>query len=270
VENTILQSSVLDCRAAADTIILTKGYQNINSLNSSRNDGGGTSGVRIRSTGTSNIDLSTFQHNAADLVLGLWSHGRVSEVRLCNFVSNVATLTISSSGQWTVKKCVFLKNSGTAFKSSGDTLVIQDTFVDFSVPTVLPSIQFVEVTSGRITATRAITDHLNGKCPGSGTPLTAMPSPTPATTPTPSKARRGQTTGPKREAAKKTVVPPKKGYFRTVIVAVVALFVGAIGLAVCLSTRWRKGDRRRLLRGDMPVNGEFIEPIEVEDEDDQD
>jgi hypothetical protein len=34
-----------------------------------------------------------------------------------------------------------------------------------------------------------------------------------------------------------------------------------------LKARGRKGDRRNLLRGDMAVNREFIEPIKVEDED---
>jgi hypothetical protein len=266
VENTILQASVLECRAAADAIGLTNGEQNINSLNSSRNGDGGASGVRIGSTGISNVDLSTFQHNVGDTVLELWSRGRVSEVKLCNFVSNGAKLTISSSGQWTIKKCIFLKNDGTPFKSADDTLLIQDSFVDFPLPTALPSIHVVEVTRGRVTATVAITDNLRGRCPGSGTPLTAAPSPTPPTpTPTPSKARKRDLDAPKR-----TAVPPSKGYFGTVIVAVRALFVGAVALAVCLWARARRGDRTRLLRGDMAANREFIEPIEAEDEDDQD
>jgi hypothetical protein len=62
----------------------------------------------------------------------------------------------------------------------------------------------------------------------------------------------------------------RNGDFRAVIVAIAALFVGVNALAVRLMARQRKGDRCWLLRGDMPANGEFIEPIEMEDEDDQD
>jgi hypothetical protein len=142
------------------------------------------SALYVFSETTSNIDLSTFSLNTGDNVIQLRTTGRVAEVTLCNFIDNVNKqhFVIVSSGMWTVRQSVFLRNKGTGFRSVEDQLVIRKCFLDVNPETLSHAELDRDVEIGTQTATIPITDFLSGFCPGSGTPLTAMPSPSPGST----------------------------------------------------------------------------------------
>jgi hypothetical protein len=65
-----------------------------------------------------------------------------------------------------------MKNVGNGFQSRGP-LVVRRSFFDFEIPATG---NFTDVTRGRVTATRAITDFLMGQCPVKSLSLAPRPN----------------------------------------------------------------------------------------------
>lgn len=276
-ENSICQVSVIRCVSSASEMIhIESGQQNINSLNSSLNTvAKGGSSVSVVANGAAGVDLSHFESNVGEYTLNLKVSGKETSVMLSNFINNTNTAgyIISTSGMWTIRRSVFLRNIGHEFQSVEDSLFIRMSFMDKKPEKADPKVEFgQDVTYGTETATYAITDIHHGNCPAEGTPLTAMPSPTPAATvetpsqssfiPPPSESPTEVVTP---TASRSHVAMPENNAGKAMGMLFLVLISIIIVIIVCMKICTKVGEGQGFSNIEH-MTDDFIVPIEIQDE----
>jgi hypothetical protein len=123
-------------------------------------------------------------NNVGENALSMEFVGKVCDITLVNFLDNTGSVSlIKTTGQWGIKRCVFLRNKGTLFMSMDDTLLVRNSFIDGEKLANVDRVEIgQDVQYGKGTPTIPITDALHGFCPGQGTPMAVRVSPTPAKT----------------------------------------------------------------------------------------